>query len=681
MHLSKEKLYNLLLPIIFIIMGNIFMLIFKIGEKYIYYWDISGYWVNAMKFTDLIGKDFSLAMNNLYQSILHDDYTLLPTLFFVPVFKFVSRSQLAFALTNYNLFAVPFSLLMYAFFLRQFNISGYLKKAAALLIIFTFTPLLTPLMGGYLDACGLPFAALLLLLIQRWDLSRFSLPHCLTATALILIMCFLRRWYSFWVISFFPAYFLTYAISERKSPKSIVIAFSNLFSAGILLLLTLFIFFRPFLDNVFNSNLSLKYSAYDFGGLSYNLKFIFTQFGAFFLLVNAAGIALSFAKKVHVRFAAFLLIQATLILIMFTRIQSLGVQHLYLFAPAALYFAVSAVTMIEKSRRNLIIYAFVLLFALNFAHSYFKIPIVQNADMIFSQKKLYKRDRNDVDEIKAMVDFINNETGGKQYVYVLASSGVLNCDLLNNAMLPEKYAAVQKLLYTPDVDLRDCFPMSFYTADLIVVANPVQYHLDPDNQRLIGIIADAILDGKAENSLKKIAEFNLDDGISAEIYRKTGTYSHAFIDYIDEKFSTAYPDLKTLNETKSITSYIFDLEIAHDREIYLFKENGAFNRDEIGVGVGIEGTSFKINLEAKCDGISFKMTANYNHDGESGGFLTVLNDKAEILGEFELTREEMLVELDTRDNMFVEFVFSAGDGGAYVGIREFDMGGMEFNSK
>ena len=106
--------------------------------------------------------------------------------------------------------------------------------------------------------------------------------------------------------------------------------------------------------------------------------------------------------------------------------------------------------------------------------------------------------RNDIEEIDRMLDVLSKTlTNPDDRVYVLASSTVLNSSIVRNAPLSlNRYAEIStKVLQTHDWDKRDGFPERLLTANYVIVVDPIQYHVQPSDQRIIGIPAE-IFDGE-----------------------------------------------------------------------------------------------------------------------------------------------------------------------------------------
>ena len=83
--------------------------------------------------------------------------------------------------------------------------------------------------------------------------------------------------------------------------------------------------------------------------------------------------------------------------------------------------------------------------------------------------------RHDIEDLKKFLNELNElTTRTNKRVYFLASSGEYNSAVLNGIYLPEKHNALQNLIGTRDIDLRDGFPIDFFDADYVVVTDPIQ---------------------------------------------------------------------------------------------------------------------------------------------------------------------------------------------------------------
>jgi hypothetical protein len=132
-------------------------------------------------------------------------------------------------------------------------------------------------------------------------------------------------------------------------------------------------------------------------------------------------------------------------------------------------------------------------------------------------------------------------------VYVVASSSIINDEILRHVHYPTVKNAAPEVMITACLDKRDGFPNHMFLARHVVVGSPPQYHLPPGEQRVIGIIAETLLgtDG-AHDHYKQIEVFDLDDEVQAIVLEKREAWSRDTRDALSAEFRAAYPDRETL---------------------------------------------------------------------------------------------------------------------------------------
>lgn len=176
-----------------------------------------------------------------------------------------------------------------------------------------------------------------------------------------------------------------------------------------------------------------------------------------------------------------------------------------------------------------------------------------------------------------MANTIDSLTNNGEKISILASSGVLNDDMLitiSNEKLEKKTNRVAH------VDKRDGFYLSFFQSDFVIVTSPPQTHLLESGQQVIIVPSESILNheniGKAYKKLSY--EFKLSNGVSAYIYKKERPFTLEEINDFFDIFYKKYPNWNTLynNTVKAfLTAEIskgdiwgsFDLDL-HDHSIH-----------------------------------------------------------------------------------------------------------------
>ena len=154
-----------------------------------------------------------------------------------------------------------------------------------------------------------------------------------------------------------------------------------------------------------------------------------------------------------------------------------------------------------------------------------------------------------------MVRILDNlAENDENLIYVLASSTILNDDILKHTFLLNGYTSFNKIFTSFHFDKRDGFPQNFLYAKYIVVADPIQYHLRPEDQRIICILANQIINQKAIGlSFQKLPyKFNLDDNIKIHIYKKVKPQKKSDLANLSKLFMMYYPNNKEFFKIKGI---------------------------------------------------------------------------------------------------------------------------------
>ncbi|MBX7184221.1 MAG: hypothetical protein K1Y01_03660 [Vicinamibacteria bacterium] len=98
--------------------------------------------------------------------------------------------------------------------------------------------------------------------------------------------------------------------------------------------------------------------------------------------------------------------------------------------------------------------------------------------------------RDDLGALRSLVDRLRATCGRDRPVYVVSSSYTLNSDLLVQAerQFYGRWNTRLDVLKTPEVDTRDNYPISMLVnTRCVVVAMPIQLHLQPEEQDLVSV--------------------------------------------------------------------------------------------------------------------------------------------------------------------------------------------------
>jgi hypothetical protein len=546
------------------ILANAFAAYFVTQERYVYFWDYSGYWLWSLDISALIPKRPLLALRHVIGSIWYGDYNLLPVLPLLPSEWLFGTSRLAYILAITNIFMLPAAFLMA--FLAQRTISP--KRSISSLvtvtaIMLTLHSLWAPVLRGLPDAIGLVVIAAILLLHFAKPFAEQRSNYLLATGLLLCLLILSRRWYAYWVVAFFPALAVAQSLDIYQRHGFIwwqyYVAVRKAAVIGLTFLISLFAIAPPFALKAITTDYSDIYSAYR---TSNSLLEAAVSLGSYFGWLAFFGglIGLSWlAARTETRvMAAFLLVQSTIAFVMFARTQDFDSQHYYLLFPAiALGIAALSINLSARITHPFwrIASTGLLLSVLLASLSAVVAPPAASVSNMLGdvapKVRIYPLVRNDLDMLNHLLDRLDElEMQQQGDIYVLASSDILNSSILQNHCRygPGRRTFCDRILKTNDIDKRDGFPRQFLRASYLIVANPTQYHLRANDQRVVGIPAREVTEGSGIGaSFQRLSgEFKLDEGVTAWVYKKSRPFERTDLNALANKFAKYYPDRREM---------------------------------------------------------------------------------------------------------------------------------------
>jgi hypothetical protein len=544
---------------LFLIIANILAYYYVKSEHLIYYWDQVNYWLKFKYICSHIFHPIDI-LRTLFYSIREDDYNYLPAFLLMPFGVLFGTSRVAFILSIVNILVLSATISFVILSNKLKAITGhatsyiyYIAMGIALLIPNYWQPVL----AGLPDIGGVLLANILLIIYLSSYRQEIRWPQLLAIAILIPVLILFRRWYLYWGVAFFGAYLIeecVMAATTRQYPRSIY--WKNIYRILVVAVISgvsVLIIAPTFVHRIIGTSYSDIYSySRNSDNLGQSFMFLFDRFGLFYMTLFMLGAAFAVKNDKTRRFSIFLITQWLIIFILFSRTQDFDIQHLYLLMPTMMILIVLFITYwLDGIRRfrPLIISGLIFAVLMNFltAFSPKKGWYTKPFPWVYTQFSQPPIVRNDIGEIDRMLAALEHLVANPdQKVYVLASSGRFNCQILSLAYLSigRHVGIANHILWTNDVDKRDGFPNQFLTAKYVIITAPIQYHARPEDQRIVGIPAELIESqkgiGKAYKKLPYV--FNLDNNVKAYIYEKTMPLRDVDINALSEQLRTYYPD-------------------------------------------------------------------------------------------------------------------------------------------
>ena len=532
----------------------------------IYYWDFAGYWsssINQMHFM----RSHSLieCISNVHRSINYVPYnTFLSSVIALPL-HILGYSFRKYVLINCLLFFLP-TVVVTGLICSELYCTvcpSFARPDRAFVIgclVAVLVPVCYyPILRGYIDvAFLLPSSAVLFHIIDIDFEHRSYREDILSALALILI--WVSRRYAVYLVIGLATVMVFQAVrrsvNSRHAPirKALMplmhVALTGAVSLGILLL-----FFPHFVSSAVGNNYAETYSAYDASFIG-KASSLLSSYGLITVIMAAAAAVICLVKKQNSTAVISLLLIAVIETALFWKTQDMDIHHrmlLYLPVTAILCMGVLTDCLHDDDkplRRRVITGICTTCLALNLIIVFLPLSLRRtdgNSSVIFAAE-YQPIQRDDIEQIEELTDYLRLLTQGtKDSVYIAASSDILNADIIRKVKMPDTDVALENLLGTSDVDLRDGFPAAFPEAEYVVCTDPVQTHL-PAGQEVIRYINDNVMDHDSVlgKHYRELVRFRLDRDVTAVVFRKETQYSEADLDVICDYFTDLYPGKEAL---------------------------------------------------------------------------------------------------------------------------------------
>jgi hypothetical protein len=549
-----------------VILINAFAAYFIAKEQYVYFWDYSTYWIKYRQISASLVQHPISTLHFVINSVRYVDYNPLPVLPLAPFEWLFGTSRLAYILAITNLFLLPAALVMGLAAQRILEPSPSKRSVAPLMLatasIVTLHCLWTPVLRGSPDVVGIVVIGGIMLLHFAQPLAEHRLGNLVATGLLLCLLVLLRRWYAFWVVAFFPALAIAYCTDIYRQGvvwRSYVRAARNAVIIGLTFIFALFVFATPFTLRAIQTDYSDIYSAYRTNSSLFEAA---TQvplyFGWVVILAGLLGLAWLIVRRETRVVGGFLVMQPLIIFVLFVRTQDFGIHHYYLLLPSiASGIAVVVIRLWAQITNGLWRTASVgLLFTgLLVTSSTVLSPSAANVSRMLGnfvpKIRNYPLVRNDIDALDHLLDRLGElELEQSGDVYVLATSSILNSDMVkNDCLFGRKWRAFcDRILGTNDVDKRDGFPRQFLHASYVVIASPTQYHLRAEDQRVVGVLAREVMEGHGiGGSFWRLpGEVKLDKGVTVWVYAKVRPFERTDLDALIDEFAEYYPDKRDI---------------------------------------------------------------------------------------------------------------------------------------
>ncbi len=534
------------------------------SEHTIYYWDDAVYHdmtlERAIYFRDLAKNSLGQlrdALNSIREST-SNDYSDLHTLLIIPFVLSFGDARLVYILCLALMYLLPFILISGAIASKIIPYRPTVVFWSSAFLMLLIPAVWSPTLHGYPDTGSAALIGLAILLylsdlqLKRWW--RIILIGFCIALAILF-----RRHFIYDGITFFAAISLqaliTFGIQLRQDIRA---ALKNLFGTGLRIALvaaatatTLAVLGWPFIDRILHTDFGLLYASYAVP-FEESILYYISQYGWLACVISVIALIAALLKRSpasqQVGFVS-LFLGISWIQWMIS-VRQLGFHYTLHFT---LYIVLGIVACLWMAWANLggwkraVALIFLgLLLATNALVGLS--PIAIPSDMLvvsdrlnLSLSGLFSANnkplvRKDYKEVIRLVDYLRSVSSPADPIYVAASSGTINDDILWHAERTQYENVIDSqvdtfwenkglniLHWVPFADSRDYYPLEkLLQSQYVVIATPFQYHLHPDEQKVVNVVVDAFEEDweLSQDFVRLPQQFALENQVVVTVYKR-----------------------------------------------------------------------------------------------------------------------------------------------------------------
>mgnify|MGYP007060044931 CR=1 FL=1 len=534
-------------------------------RSFVYIWDYVNY-INKQYNAEAAFLQGPAVGFHFILDSLAEDYTNFNTLFLEFPFCLTDRTGDSFAICQ--VFSiVPMLLLLLAGLVVKVGQMLQVKNRFWYFLIglswtFTYPWLRMSAVLSQPDWFGLIFAFSILLLtldfrFEKLDLPRFGLLFL--ATAAIILS---RRWYLYFVVGYYFAYAVLVLVSSARIAKvgrrqDALLQVRNLILFGLMSMVAMVILLWPLVSHILGYDYADHYSYYNGGGMVTETYLQCARMGLMNLVLM--GMGLWFCLKVHKMPALPCLagLEILLSMVLFTRVQTTGSQHMLLFLPGwFLLFLIGAAALAEgmNRRRNLKIgfWLFTIAFATSVRCSPLTVvampgflvdhfPLKAASEFVRLDKLIY--DRKDLPQIKAIANWIDTHCAEGELSYMIPHDMLYCSDHFKNCQLPQM-PINDKLSFGFSVPGTHEFPVRFFEAKYVLTAEPLPQTFVSGGE--LSGRWNALFCAARNEHFTQAASFDMGNGTVFTVWERTEPADRAEVEYYLDAFAqedALYPEM------------------------------------------------------------------------------------------------------------------------------------------
>ena len=561
---SRDRIFLAIVGLIFVVAGCVALAHFFRQEKDIKIYDFATFWINTVELRSLIDHNSIHEVLATFRRTVAQEYTYVPALPLALASYVFGLHYTGYCQSIFVLYYLPACFFISVLAMRLARRAGKSTGRSGALTLCLCICLLSvgaawPLLNGYVDIIGVLLIMIMMNMTLDWDGTRFDWKIILGLALLSVLTVLSRRYYAFFIAGFFfsfgAALLAGMIVSQRYSLRRLgsLVGIMTLIAGTASLVFALLnsALFQVFLGTDYAN----AYSAFKAMTTMQNIAVHARQAGWLWFLLSCLGAYLLFTIA-SVRLLCFRIIVAPVVaFILFRRVQDMNNHHAYIIISAMVLFLcvfallVADCILARKSARVKWLMsgvAGILLAAhcLNFLLAYEpKLSnIADRTQPVTTVLRSYPKTLASFDTIMAVTADLRERVGDSpERVYVGTVSPLLSPDYILRSEMPAKISAVDFVLATKNVDLRDGFPSQAFMADYILFQYPF-YEEFHNRQEIVYQLFDLVVNSPLGREYYRLEKtFPLAGESTVRLYRKIKETTPELVGDMENRLREKYP--------------------------------------------------------------------------------------------------------------------------------------------
>lgn len=540
---SKLQKIIILLCVIFI---YLFYFISIINRKFIYYWDYSCYYNLQVGLEESFSGGIFSGIKSFIGSTWSGEYGNFLTFFPEFIFNFTNKTINSYVLSCVLIY-VPYIVVSFSILLIKIMDLFKVKKQNIIYITSMFSFILFPILHatfiyGQPDIFGITFIFLIIALTINYEFKKFDLSRLVILFIITFMLFISRRWYLYFIISYYFCYVVAVVIRNFKN-KELKDIIKNCIIFGTVSVIIFVVTMFPFFKNVIAGDLSNSYVYYMSGGFASELLAQIKHIGYLPLAFMFIGILYGIINKKYRLYTILSIVHYLLIILLFTRIQNMGLHHSILLLPSYLYYIYLFIICVCQN--CYIASSVIIIFIINFSFGLF-----YDNSLIFTDVALKTPKQNDYEKIEQVCIWLRKNLNENNKAYMINHNNTYNPDKFRNFYLPDKTIS-NYLPYGSAIIGTHSFPTQLFESKYIITTDAFE------SVSIEGIYNDVFNKLVLKGKFNLIKKFEMDNGIKLLIYERVEKVDYEEANMYLKEISTITKDFDYMYKDV-INKYIKD---------------------------------------------------------------------------------------------------------------------------